>query len=206
MKQNAHNTDSSLSLSFRSIPQGRLGLWILIAGELVIFGGLVASYLMNRLRYPEWGEQAAHTSQFFGAFNTIVLLFSSYSIVRAHAAANKREISKVLNWMTITIACGLVFLINKSIEYTNEIHHGFTMTSPKLQAAGDHIGSLFWSFYYIMTGLHGTHVLAGMVSMSIVMIGVRKGENLHRVELVGMYWHMVDLIWIFLFPLLYIAK
>jgi heme/copper-type cytochrome/quinol oxidase subunit 3 len=193
-------------ISIKAIPQGRLGLWILIAGELVIFGGLIGSYLMNRLRYAEWAEQAAHTSQFFGALNTAVLLFSSYCVVQAHAAAIKRELSKITMWMSITIGCGLLFLINKSIEYSHEIEHGFTLTSPKLQEAGNHVGSLFWSFYYLMTGLHGTHVLAGMVAMTIVMIGARKGKNLHRVELVGMYWHMVDLIWIFLFPLLYIAK
>lgn len=197
----------TLSVPVKAIPQGRLGLWILIAGELVIFGGLIASYLMNRLRYPnEWSEQAAHTSTFFGALNTVVLLFSSYSIVRAHASAIKKELNKVTMWMSITILCGLLFLVNKTIEYSGEIHHGFTMTSPKLQEAGNHIGSLFWSFYYTMTGLHGTHVLAGMAAMFIVMLGARKGKNLHRVELVGMYWHMVDLIWIFLFPLLYIAK
>lgn len=198
--------ESSVPVHVKSIPQGRLGLWILIAGELVIFGGLIVSYLLNRLRYDAWSDQAAHTSQFFGALNTVVLLFSSYAIVRAHSAAVKREISKVVNWMSVTIGCGLLFLINKSIEYTTEVSHGFTPTSPKLQEAGDSIGSLFWSYYYLMTGLHGTHVLAGMVAMFIVMLGARKGENLHRVELVGMYWHMVDLIWIFLFPLLYIAK
>ncbi|MEW6467684.1 MAG: cytochrome c oxidase subunit 3 [Bacteroidota bacterium] len=197
----------TLSVPPKAIPQGRLGIWILIAGELVIFGGLIAAYLMNRLRYPDqWSEQAAHTSTFFGAFNTVVLLFSSYSIVRAHAAATRAQVNKVLVWMSITIGCGLLFLVNKTIEYSGEISHGFTMTSPRLQEAGNQIGSLFWSFYYTMTGLHGTHVLAGMVAMLIVMAGVRKGKNLHRVELVGMYWHMVDLIWIFLFPLLYIAK
>lgn len=205
-QQNMPNGSQVLLVPIKTIPQGRLGLWLLISGELVIFGGLIACYLMNRFRYPEWSEQAVHTSTFFGALNTFMLLFSSYSVVRAHAAVLKKELNKITMWMSITIGCGLLFLINKTIEYTNEIHHGFTMTSPKLQAAGDNIGSLFWSFYYTMTGLHGIHVLAGMAAMTIVMIGARKGKNLHRVELVGMYWHMVDLIWIFLFPLLYIAK
>lgn len=201
------NQSQTLTISERSVPQGRLALWILIAGELVIFGGLVAAYLLNRLRYPEeWAAQAVHTSTFFGALNTVVLLFSSYAIVRAHTAAVHKQLGKVTLWMSITIGCGLMFLINKSIEYSNEIHHGFTMSSPKLQEAGDMVGSLFWSYYYTMTGLHGLHVLVGMISIFIVMLGARKGKNLHRVELVGLYWHMVDLIWIFLFPLLYIAK
>ena len=195
-----------LSLEIKQVPQGRLGLWILIAGELVIFGGLIATYLLYRLRYPQWSEMAAHTSTFIGALNTVVLLCSSFTIVKAHEEAQKKNVRKVLMWMSCTVAGGLMFLVDKSIEYYREINEGFTFTSPKLQAAGDHIGSVFWSFYYIMTGLHGTHVLVGMTVMIIIMLQIRKGNNLHRVELAGMYWHMVDLIWIFLFPLLYIAK
>jgi len=195
-----------LSLPINKVPEGRLGIWILISGELVIFGGLIACYLQYRLRYPQWSEMAAHTSTLIGALNTVVLLCSSFTIVKAHEAAQRKDIAKILTWMTCTIAGGLIFLVDKSIEYTREIGEGFTFTSPHLQQTGDHIGSLFWSFYYIMTGLHGTHVLVGMIAMIIIMFQVRKGKNLHRVELAGMYWHMVDLIWIFLFPLLYIAK
>lgn len=195
-----------LSVPINAIPQGRLGIWILIAGELMIFGGLIACYLLYRLRFPEWGEQAAHTSTFFGALNTVVLLSSSFTIVKAHEAAIKKDLGKITLWMSASILGGLFFLINKAIEYTSEISHGFTFSSPHLQESGNHIGSLFWSFYYIMTGLHGVHVLVGMVVMFVVMMQARKGNNLHRVELAGMYWHMVDLIWIFLFPLLYIAK
>ena len=199
--------EQRLTVPVRAIPQGRMGIWILIAGELVIFGGLIGSYLMNRFRFPdEWSAQAEHTSTFFGALNTVVLLFSSYCIVRAHGAAIEQKLNKVTMWMSITIGCGLLFLVNKTIEYSGEMAHGFTMTSPSLQQAGENISSRFFSYYYTMTGLHGAHVLAGMVSMFIVLLGARKGNNLHRVELVGMYWHMVDLIWIFLFPLLYIAK
>ena len=200
------SNEQTLSLPVNRIPQGRLGLWILIAGELMIFGGLIACYLLYRLRFPEWGEQAAHTSTFFGALNTVVLLCSSYTVVRAHVAAHKKDYGKITVWMSLSILGGLLFLINKGIEYTNEIGHGFTFNSPHLQEAGNHVGSLFWSFYYIMTGLHGAHVLVGMIVMTVVMLQARKGKNLHRVELAGMYWHMVDLIWIILFPLLYIAK
>lgn len=83
----------------------------------------------------------------------------------------------------------------KSIEYTTEISHGYTLFT-----------SVFWSFYYIMTGLHATHVVAGMVAMGIVAQDVKNGKNLQRVEYVGIYWHFVDVVWIFLFPLLYIAS
>jgi heme/copper-type cytochrome/quinol oxidase subunit 3 len=197
---------SYLRVPVKSVPQGRLGLWILIAGELVIFGGFIACYLLYRLRFPEWGEQAKHTNTFFGALNTFVLLFSSFSVVKAHEAANKRDLGKITMWMLITIVCGLLFLVNKTIEYSHEIAEGFTLTSPALLAAGNNTGSLFWSFYYGMTGLHGLHVLAGMVTLFIIWLDARKGNNLHRVELGGMYWHMVDLIWIFLFPLLYLVR
>ena len=200
------NHQKTISLPVNKIPQGRLGIWILIAGELMIFGGLIACYLLYRLRFPEWGEQAAHTSTFFGALNTGILLLSSYTVVRAHTAAIKKDTKKITIWMSLSILGGLLFLVNKTIEYTNEISHGFTFSSPHLQESGNNIGSLFWSFYYFMTGLHGVHVLVGMIIMTIVMLQARKGKNLHRVELAGMYWHMVDLIWILLFPLLYIAK
>ncbi len=198
--------EQTLSVPVKMVPQGRLAMWILIAGELMIFGGLIACYLLYRLRFPEWGEQAAHTSTFFGALNTVVLLSSSYTIVKAHEAAIKKDLQKITLWMSVSILGGFFFLINKSIEYTTEISHGFTFSSPHLQESGNTIGSLFWSFYYTMTGLHGVHVLVGMIVMFVIMLQARKGKNLHRVELAGMYWHMVDLIWIFLFPLLYIAK
>ncbi|MEI6817750.1 MAG: cytochrome c oxidase subunit 3 [Bacteroidota bacterium] len=188
-------SNKEINLEISHVPQGRLGLWILIAGELMIFGGLIACYLLYRIRFPEWANDAAHTSTLIGAINTIVLLSSSFTVVKAHEAAQKRDYKNITKYMTITIFCGLLFLVFKSIEYITEIHEGHTLVS-----------SEFFSFYFLMTGLHGLHVVAGMVTMLVVMLGARKGENLHRVELAGMYWHMVDLIWIFLFPLLYIAK
>ncbi len=199
-------SNSSTTVDIRQTPQGRLGMWILIAGELIIFGGLIACYLLNRIRYPEWGMEAVHTSTFFGALNTAVLLLSSFTIVLAHTAANNMKPRKAQMYMMLTIIGGLLFLVNKSIEYSREISEGLTFSSPKLVASGKEVGSLFWSFYYIMTGLHALHVVVGMTVIFIIMLQIRKGNNLHRVELAGMYWHMVDLIWIFLFPLLYIAK
>jgi heme/copper-type cytochrome/quinol oxidase subunit 3 len=192
-------------IELRDVPQGRLGMWILIAGELVIFGGLIACYLLLRFRYPEWGAQAAHTSTMMGAINTFVLLTSSYFAVRAHGAALQKNYSAITGWMSATIACGLIFLVIKAIEYSTEIGNGFTVTAPSLVAEGG-TGATFWAFYYLMTGLHGAHVLVGMIVLLVIMLQARKGKNLHRVELAGMYWHMVDIVWIFLFPMLYIAK
>lgn len=177
------------------MPRGRVAMWFLIASELVIFGGLIACYILFRTRHPEWGEYAAHTSTPLGALNTFFLLTSSWSIVMAHDAANRNEIKKAVTNMLITLAFGLGFLVVKTIEYSTEISHGYTITS-----------NLFWSFYFTMTGLHALHVIAGMTAIFIVMLGVRRAKNLHRVEYAGLYWHLVDLIWILLFPLLYIAK
>lgn len=198
-------SESTLTIPLKQVPQGRLAVWLLIIGELLIFGGLVVAYLLYRLRFPSWVEQTQHTSTFFGAINTFVLLSSSYTIVKANDAAIKKDLVKMSRYMLITILCGVIFLVVKGTEYTHEINAGLTLTSPKLQAT-DPVGATFWSFYYIMTGLHATHVLAGMVTLFIIWLDARKGRNVHRVELGGLYWHMVDLIWIFLFPLLYIAK
>ncbi len=191
----------------RQTPQGRLAMWILIAGELVIFGGLIACYLLYRVRFgDEFGEQASHTSTFWGSVNTFILLTSSLFAVKAHAAVTTGDRKKTVQWMALTVFCGLGFLGVKTIEYYTELTHGFTMSSPHLVETGQAIGATFWSFYYLMTGLHGLHVVVGMIVILAVMKGVTQNKNLHRVELAGMYWHMVDLVWIFLFPLIYIAK
>jgi len=181
--------------AFADVPNGRIALWWVIASEIVIFGGLIACYVLYRTRHPEWGELAAHTSTPLGALNTLILLTSSLTAVQAHAAASKGDGKKAARLLFTTIAGGLGFLVVKSFEYTTEIHHGFTISS-----------STFWSFYFLMTGLHAAHVVAGMIAMLVVATSASKGQNLQRVEFVGMYWHFVDLVWIFLFPLLYVAK
>ncbi len=181
-------------IEFGRVPLGRIAMWWVIGSEVVIFGGLIVSYLLYRLRFPEWGHEAAHTNTWLGALNTFVLLTSSYTVVLAHAASQKGELEKVWRYLLITVGGGLIFLCVKAVEYTTEIHHGFTITK-----------STFWSFYYLMTGLHASHVIAGMTAMFVVGLQARKGKHLHRVEMAGLYWHFVDLVWIFLFPLLYIA-
>jgi heme/copper-type cytochrome/quinol oxidase subunit 3 len=181
--------------SATGIPTGRLAIWWLIASEIVIFGGVLGSYLMHRLGHPEWANQSVHTNTWAGALNTLVLLTSSLCAVLAHQAAEHKDGKKAANFLTLTVLGGGLFLIIKSIEWTNEIRHGFTITS-----------STFWSFYYTAAGIHGVHVIVGMIIMLIIAADARKGNELQRVENVGIYWHFVDLVWIFLFPLLYIAK
>ncbi len=176
-------------------PTGRLAVWWIIASEIVIFGGVLGGYLMHRLGHPDWAHQAANTNTWAGAFNTLVLLTSSLSAVLAHQAAEKGNGKRAANLLYLTCVGGLVFLVVKSFEWSYEISHGMTITS-----------NTFWSFYYTAAGLHGLHVIAGMIIMLFVAADAKKNKELQRVENIGIYWHFVDLVWIFLFPLLYIAK
>lgn len=150
---------------------------------------------MHRLGHPEFGDYASHTNTVAGAFNTLVLLSSSLSVVLAHHAAENKDGKRAFKYLWLTILGGLTFLLVKSHEWATEISHGYTIST-----------NAFWSFYYTAAGLHGLHVIGGMVIMAIISFDARKGRDLQRVELIGLYWHFVDLVWIFLFPLLYIAK
>ena len=181
--------------SATGIPTGRLAVWWLLASEVVIFGGLLRSYIMHRMGHPEWAEAAVHTNTWFGAFNTFVLLTSSFTAVLAHQAAESGQGKKAAKYLLLTMGGALTFLLVKSVEWTIEISHGYTITA-----------NTFWSFYYTAAGLHGLHVIAGAIIMGFVAADAWRGEELQRVELIGIYWHFVDLVWIFLFPLLYIAQ
>lgn len=199
-----NNTRQSVELA--KVPQGRLGMWLLIAGELIIFGGLVCCYLLYRFRHPEWSEMAAHTSTMMGVINTTILLSSSFFAVMAHHYAVAKNKERTVHFMALTLVCGLAFLMVKGVEYYTEITHGFTLPGTHLIAQGNMVGSTYWAFYFLMTGLHGLHIIGGMTIIFLAMLQVKKGKNWQRVEIVGLYWHMVDLVWIFLFPLLYLAN
>jgi heme/copper-type cytochrome/quinol oxidase subunit 3 len=177
------------------VPTGRLGLWWFLASELVIFGGLITSYVLLRWRHPEWGAEAAHTLNAAGGFNTLVLLSSSLTVVLAHEAVAHGDLPRAARHLGVTLLGGLVFLCVKAFEYSHEVAEGFTPLT-----------SLFWSYYYGMTGLHALHVIGGMIAIGVVALGVRRGRHAQRVEYVGLYWHFVDVVWIFLFPLLYLAS
>jgi heme/copper-type cytochrome/quinol oxidase subunit 3 len=161
----------------------------------VIFGGLLASYVMYRLAHDAWAVQAAATDTRIGAFNTFVLLTSSLTAVLAHQAAEQGNGQLAARRLHYTCLGAATFIGVKAYEWTVEITHGFTIGS-----------NTFWSFYYTAAGLHALHVIAGAILMLFVAADAKKGRELHRVELIGIYWHFVDIVWIFLFPLLYIAK
>jgi len=173
----------------------KLAVWWIIVSEVVIFGGVLASYIMHRIGHPEWQHSAAHTNMWIGAFNTFVLLSSSLSAVLAHAAAERGDGALAARRLVYTIGGAVMFLCVKAYEWTTEISAGFTITA-----------SGFWSFYYTAAGIHAAHVFAGAIIMGFIAVAAKRNQDLHRVEIIGIYWHFVDLVWIFLFPLLYIAK
>jgi heme/copper-type cytochrome/quinol oxidase subunit 3 len=172
-----------------------LAVWWVIASEIVIFGGLLGSYIMHRIAHGRWAEHADATNTAIGATNTFVLLTSSLFAVLAHQAAEKGDGKKAARLLYMTTGGGLTFLCIKAYEWTTEISHGMTITA-----------NSFWSFYYTAAGIHAAHVIAGMIIMLFVAQTAKKNLELHRVEIIGIYWHFVDVVWIFLFPLLYIAK
>ncbi len=177
---------------------GRLAVWWVIGSEIVIFGGVLGSYIMHRLANEGWANVgfAGSTNEYIGLTNTFVLLTSSLFAVLAHyAAEHEQDGKKAANYLYLTTAGGGLFLCIKAFEWYTEISHGLTITANN-----------FWSFYYVAAGIHASHVIAGMIIMVIVAHRAKQNLDLHRVELIGVYWHFVDLVWIFLFPLLYIAK
>ncbi|MFO0723064.1 MAG: cytochrome c oxidase subunit 3 [Myxococcota bacterium] len=181
--------------SVTGMSTGKLAVWWVIASEIVIFGGVLASYLMHRLAHPDWAANASHTNTWAGAFNTLVLLSSSLSAVLAHQAAEHGEGKKAARLLYFTVLGALVFVTVKAFEWNHEISMGFV-----LQSGG------FWSFYYLAAGIHAVHVIAGAILMVWIAGYAKRNAELQRVEYIGLYWHFVDIVWIFLFPLLYIAK
>jgi heme/copper-type cytochrome/quinol oxidase subunit 3 len=178
-----------------SLTGPKVAVWWFLASEIMVFGGLIASYLVFRLGGSGWAEASQHLSVALAAVNTLVLLTSSYTVVRAFVAAEQGDASGFRINLGLTILGGLAFLGFKAVEYTTEIGAGFT------PGAG-----IFWSFYYTMTGLHALHVLGGVVVNTVVLVAAPSSlKNPHRVELAGLYWHFVDVVWIFLFPLLYLS-
>ncbi|MDP6596861.1 MAG: cytochrome c oxidase subunit 3 [Candidatus Poribacteria bacterium] len=179
---------------------GKLGMWWFLASEVMTFGGFLAAYILYRAASGGgWTETAEHVSVVLGSINTFVLLTSSFTIVKSTEAVNQGEYGRAKNYLGWTILLGVVFLVIKGVEYTSEIQHGFTPLT-----------NIFWNFYFALTGLHALHILVGIVINLVLYIGAVKGtlwrEDLgHRIEVAGLYWHFVDIVWIFLFPLLYLS-
>ncbi|HVN83450.1 MAG TPA: heme-copper oxidase subunit III [Candidatus Binatia bacterium] len=185
------------SREFTAQPLGKIGVWWFLASEIMVFGGLIGSYILCRIAAGGWAVERAHVNTRIAIFNTLVLVTSSLTVVKAHAAAETNDRSAARRFMLFTVLLGCTFLCVKFYEYSHEIEHGFTPAT-----------GTFWSFYYTMTGLHGLHVFGGIVLNFILFLacGGKAWERIkHRIEYAGLYWHFVDVVWIFLFPLLYLA-
>lgn len=175
--------------------RGKIALWWLIASEVMIFGGAVGSYILARTAGPGWSAEAAHLSAVLASINTFVLLTSSMTMAMAFAAYQKTDQRGVQQFLLLTILLGLAFLGIKAYEYTSHIVAGLVPWSGP-----------FWSFYYMLTGLHALHVVAGIIVNLILLLSARRGLSTgYRIEIAGLYWHFVDIVWIFLFPLLYLS-
>jgi cytochrome c oxidase subunit III len=190
-------------------PEGaRFGMWVFLCTEILLFGGLFIVYSVMRHRYAmSFHDAAEHLNVVIGAVNTIVLLVSSAAVAMSITSMQKGDAKLTLRLLGVTILCALIFIVNKYFEWSGKIADGIYPGSD-LMIELDRGYILFYSLYYFMTGLHALHILVGLTLLIIVYVRIKSGRvNKERYVLLensALYWHLVDLIWIFLFPLLYL--
>jgi cytochrome c oxidase subunit III len=186
----------------------RMGLWLFLFSELILFGGMFIIYAVYRFMHPnEFRLAATELDVFIGTVNTMILLTSSLTVAMAITAIQqgKKHLSMVLIGTTLILA--LTFLINKYFEWSHKISIGIYPQSPELvnKPQGE---VLYFGLYYVMTGLHAVHVIIGMIVLGWMVVFIAKGlihqESYVKLEAGALYWHLVDIIWIFLFPLFYL--
>jgi len=213
----AHHFDSPE----QQFDSGKLGMWVFLAQEVLFFGGLFCAYAVYRANHPEIFEYAHRfLDTRLGAINTGVLIFSSLTMALAVRSAQLERRRALVANLLVTLACAAVFLAIKYVEYSHKIHEGllwgahFNPSAHAIEAAG--VGPapanahVFFAIYFFMTGVHALHIVAGMIVIAWVLRRAWKGHFTSRyfgpVDNVGLYWHLVDLIWIYLFPLLYLIR
>ncbi|MEI8256658.1 MAG: cytochrome c oxidase subunit 3 family protein [Deltaproteobacteria bacterium] len=196
----------------------KLGMWVFIVTEILMFGGLFVAYAIFRSREPEIFHLAhERLNKLMGAANTIVLLFSSLTAALAVREAQLGNRKRTNMYLVITVLCAAFFLVVKYFEYTAKFEHGLLpghyFSAHLHHVAGEHDlpfrANMFFALYFMMTGLHGVHVVIGM-SLLVWVIKVNNSgkitpEYFTPVEIGALYWHLVDLVWIYLFPLLYLV-
>ena len=189
-----------------------LGMWVFLVTEVMFFGGLLMAYLLYRVWYPEaWSEGSLELDIMLGGINTVVLIGSSLTMAFAvRAAQTGRQGRTIVTWLVLTMLLGLTFLVIKFFEYKHKYDLGhipganFHLDSPHADQV-----QIFLSLYFAMTGLHALHMVIGFGLLSVIAWMAWKGrfsaEWNTPVEMSGLYWHFVDIVWIFLFPLLYLV-
>ena len=188
----------------------KMGMWIFLVTEILFFGGLFAAYIIYRAWYPELYIMASsQLNTTMGAINTGVLILSSLTMALSIWSAQNNDRKKTTIFLAVTIICAIIFMIIKYFEYTHKFHLGIFPGAYYTFTGIDHVKApQFFSIYYMMTGLHGIHVIIGVGLMIWLVIKNQKqafsSSYYTPIEIVGLYWHVVDIIWIFLFPLLYL--
>ena len=179
----------------------KLGIWLFLASEIMLFGALFSTYIILRTGDPNWmlHVKQAHLNIPLATINTAVLILSSVTFVMSWVSLKLKDLSKFKFYMGITLLCSVIFLVIKYFEYTAKFDAGHYPSTHN-----------FYAVYFTMTGLHGLHIIGGIiVNAYLWMPGIKMWETeserfTNRVEVAGLYWHFVDLVWIFLFPAIYL--
>jgi cytochrome c oxidase subunit 3 len=211
-----HAETPGLRIQFDTEAQQReattLGMWIFLITEVMFFGGMFAAYSVYRARWPEvFAVASSSMNVYYGAANTVVLLCSSLTMVLAVRASQLGKVKAIVMWIFFTLLFGLTFLGVKAFEWSEKFreHHipglpGFHLDKVADQGAAQ----IFFSLYFAMTGLHALHMIVGVGIMTWLAIEAWRGKYSAQyntpVDISGLYWHFVDLVWIYLFPLLYL--
>jgi len=211
-----HGQSKFLQHHFREMSQqfeaAKIGMWLFLVTEVLLFGGLFVGYGIMHARHPEAFMAAHHhLDKVMGAINTIVLLVSSFTMVMAVWSAQTSRKKLCILVLVLTLLCAGTFMVLKYFEYSHKFHDGL-LPGKYYTHQGDTVPGqfMFFSFYFMMTGLHGIHVLLGMVAILWILRRTIRGdfssEYYSPVDVTGLYWHLVDLIWIYLFPLMYLIS
>jgi cytochrome c oxidase subunit 3 len=186
----------------------KLGMWLFLFTEVLLFGGMFLVYSVYReVNTAEFHEAGLEMNVVIGAVNTIILLTSSLTMALSISAIKKGAKQSSVLLQGATVLLGIAFLVNKYFEWSDHIRHGFYPDSPQLLAMS-HGKILFFGLYYVMTGIHALHVLIGISVITFILVltlrgSVRSGDYV-KLENAGLFWHLVDVIWIYLFPLFYL--
>jgi len=204
-----HHVAHHFDTAEQEFDSAKLGMWAFLIQEVMFFSGLFVAYAIFKVLYPGMFLEAhKHLSWVMGTINTIFLISSSFTMAMAVRSAQVSEQKKMTVYLLLTFLFAGAFLVIKYFEYSAKFHHGL-LPSHWFSAEGSfETLPLFFGLYFVMTGLHGLHVIIGMGLILWIMkrgiAGEFHADYFTPVEMVGLYWHLVDLVWIFLFPLLYL--